>query len=132
MSEDSNQESSTVRKVYVFPKDLADRISAFQKAKKLPSEVEAVRRLLDEALLHRDNDDLLLERLVARLNSDGMVTSAAKDVLVGHPLVASISFPSIDAVEFRMKNGAEYKVYDDGRVFEVDAGVWRKYEVIPF
>lgn len=134
MSDDNTEESLTVRKVYVFPRDLAERIAAFQRAKNLPSEVEAVRRLLDEALLTRDDADLILTRMVNRLKTDGMVTSVAKDILVGHPLVASLEFASIDSVQFTLRDGSRYMVKDDGRAYQWVETNERSYwdDFIPF
>ncbi len=133
MADEEATESQTVRKIYVLPRELADRVAAFQKAKKLPSEVEAVRRLLDEALLYRDDHESIITRIRERLKTDGMVTSVAKDILVGHPLMESLRFPSVDTVQFELKDGGEFRVSDDGTAWVLDSvGEWQDYDPIPF
>lgn len=138
MSEDNTEENLTIRKIYVLPRELADRITAFQKEKKLPSEVEAVRRLLDEALLHRDNPYTLLTRFKERLKSDAMPSSVAKDLLVGHPLITGLGFPSFEEVTFVMKGHGEFSINSEGATFRfVKArNAWESYDVfdddIPF
>ena len=48
------------RKIYVLPKELADRIVSFQRRHRYPSEVEAVRYLLNKALLFSQTPDELM------------------------------------------------------------------------
>lgn len=115
MNDDAAEESVMIRKVYMLPRELVDRIAAFQQDKKLPSEVEAARRLLDEALKYRDTPELIIERFKDRLKSDGIPSSVAKDVLVGHPLVKSIGQEELDAVTFTMKDNRTYRIHGDGR-----------------
>lgn len=125
------------RRVYDLPTELVDRITAFQREKKLPSEVEAVRRLLDEALLHRDSAISLLIRFSERLKGDGMPASVAKDVLVGHPLIEEIGFPDLNSVTFQMKGYGKFSIDDKGSAYQYEHGAWSKvrYEYddeIPF
>ena len=47
--------TGSVRKVYMLPEDLVERIAAYQHKTSISSEVEAVRRLLDDGLKHRDD-----------------------------------------------------------------------------
>lgn len=123
MSDDaSTTQTGSKRRVYDLPIELVDRITAFQKAKRLPSEVEAVRRLLDEALLTRDGVADIVNRLQERLKLDGMVTSVAKDVLVGHPLVSSLSFVGNECVEFRLRSGELMRIWDNGKAYEFEDG----------
>lgn len=133
MNDEKSEESSTVRKVYVFPRELADRIAAFQQAKKLPSEVEAVRRLLDEALLHRDTADDLLSRFAERLKLDAMPASVSRDLLVGHPLIEEIRFPDLNRVIFKMKGFGEFSIRADGAAqhFSDYSGGWQDYDYDP-
>lgn len=134
----SDEPLGSKRRVYDLPMELVDRITAFQRSKKLPSEVEAVRRLLDEALLTRDSAEDIVNRMLERLKSDGMVTSVAKDILVGHPLVTSITFISNDCVQFTLKSREQIRIHDDGMVYEYsdksgyNDGHWIKFERIPF
>lgn len=102
------------RRVYDLPLELVDRITAFQAEKKLPSEVEAVRRLLDEALKYRDTPELIIERFKERLKSDGIPSSVAKDVLVGHPLVKSILQEDLETIAFTMRDGRTFRIHSDG------------------
>lgn len=114
------EESATIRKIYVLPRELVERIASFQEDKKLPSEVEAVRRLLDEALKYRDTPDLIIERFKERLKSDGIPSSVARDVLVGHPLVKNIGQEELDAVTFTMKDDRMFRIWSNGHSEEKD------------
>ncbi|RWR28841.1 hypothetical protein D2T31_12065 [Sinirhodobacter populi] len=120
MSDDGAEESLMIRKVYVLPRELVDRISAFQTDKKLPSEVEAVRRLLDEALKYRDTPELIIERFKERLKTDGMPSSVARDVLVGHPLVTQIKFEERDEISFTIKAEGDFLITPKGKSFRRD------------
>lgn len=126
MSDDESPISK--RRVYDLPTDLVDRITAFQRDKKLPSEVEAVRRLLDEALLHRDSAMSLLNRFSKRLKVDGMPASVAKDILVGHPLIEEIGFPDLSSVTFQMKGFGKFSIDDRGTAHQYEHGAWSKVE----
>jgi len=104
------------RRVYALPGELVERIVEFQREKGYPSEVEAVRRLLDDALKSRDTLARLISRFMTRMGSLRSTVEVAKDVLVGHPLVKSMSFDE-DAVNFEMKDGWEAKINDKGDVW---------------
>jgi hypothetical protein len=104
------------RRVYALPQDLVDRIVEFQREKGYPSEVEAVRRLLDEALKYRDTTDKIVSRFMSRLRSMRITSEVAKDVLVAHPLISTLSFGQ-DHVSFAMKDRLyEVTIYDSGAV----------------
>lgn len=109
----------THRRVYALPADLVDRIVEFQKEKGYPSEVEAVRRLLDDALKSRDTLERLIGRFMTRLGALRSTADVSKDILVAHPLVKTMSF-SEDSVEFAMKDGWSAKIQDDGNVWVWD------------
>lgn len=129
-----NEEISMVRKVYVLPKEMVDRIAAFQEDKRLPSEVEAVRRLLDEALMYRDTPELIVQRFKDRLAVDGIPSSVARDVLVGHPLVKTIGQEEQDAITFAMRDGRVFRVWSNGRSEELDTdynGYGEKWDEFP-
>lgn len=127
----ANDKAMTQRRVYVLPNELVERIVEFQKDKGYPSEVEAVRKLLDEALLHRDDAQSIIQRFKARLSRLRMPTEVAKDVLVGHPLVNEISFER-DSVIFSVKGFGKYKIHSDGTVYEWNSFGTSWDEEIPF
>lgn len=103
------------RRVYALPQEMVDRIVEFQKEKGLPSEVEAVRRLIDEALKSRDDLEKIINRFLGKLNTLRMATEVARDVLVGHPLVAELKFGKRD-VTFTLTDKWIATVTDDGKV----------------
>ena len=106
------------RRVYVLPAEMVDRISAFQKDRRLPSEVEAVRRLLNEALIQRDTPDLIIQRIRDRIAAGSVLSSVAAEVLMGHPLVITIDQEREDAIGFTMRDGRTFQVFNDGGVRE--------------
>jgi hypothetical protein len=107
--------SATQRRVYALPGEMVERIVEYQKEKGFQSEVEAVRRLLDEALKSRDTPEKVLNRFLARLEAHRVVSEAAKDVLVGHPMVESMRWGP-DEVSFQIKGAPEITVRDNGAV----------------
>ena len=109
----ASEKEKTQRRVYVLPTELVERIVAFQEEKNYPSEVEAVRKLLDEALLHRDTAETIIDRFKSRLEKLKMPAEVAKDVLVGHPLISDISFER-DAISFTLNNLEKYRITDKG------------------
>ena len=121
----------TQRRVYVLPSELVDRIVEFQTEKGLPSEVEAVRRLLDEALKHRDTESTVIRRFLSRLDNIRITSEVARDVLVGHPLITEVSFGR-DNVTFSMKGYGKFRIYEDKTVKEDWNGNWRDWDEIPF
>lgn len=98
---------STKRRVYDLPNELVERILEFQKDRGLPSEVEAARRLLDQALKSRDTRESLIGRFLSRLTPGTEPSEAAADVLVGHPLVKGLDFMDDDSVRFRYQRPNE-------------------------
>jgi hypothetical protein len=110
----SNGKEKTQRRVYVLPTELVDRVLAFQIEVGLNSEVEAARRLLDDALKSRDTFKTLVTRFVSRLKETRIPAEVAKDVLVGHPLVQRIQFND-GQIEFGMRDGNEVRIWSDGR-----------------
>lgn len=119
MSDDTSDEKvqghENIRRVYALPSEMVDRIVKFQQQKGLSSEVEAVRRLLDEALKSRDDLDTIINRLLAKLAQTKIASEAAREVLAGHPLVSSIEF-NRDSVSFVLKNSLTASVYENGYV----------------
>jgi hypothetical protein len=110
----ANGKEKTQRRVYVLPAELVERILAFQMEVGLSSEVEAARRLLDDALKSRDTFRTLVTRFVSRLKETRIPAEIAKDVLVGHPLVQRINFKD-GQIEFGMKDGNEVHIWADGK-----------------
>lgn len=123
--DDTPSGSGNIRRVYALPVEMVDRITEFQREKGLASEVEAVRRLLDEALKTRDDLDTIINRLLAKLGQTKIASEAARDVLVGHPLVESMSFPD-GAVAFELKNGERAIVHERGSVSTSDG--WHPHD----
>ena len=109
------------RRVYVLPAELLERVLAFQKETGLPSEVEAVRRLLDDALKSRDTYTTIAERFQAKLKEVRIMSDAVADVLARHPLISMISYMDDDKVQFKLRNGicvtfskdARYEAWDE-------------------
>ncbi|RMC35351.1 hypothetical protein [Paracoccus alkanivorans] len=125
MAKEPDEEQSTghenVRRVYALPAEMVERITQFQREKGLSSEVEAARRLLDEALKSRDNIDSIINRLLAKLGQIKIASEAARDVLIGHPLVAALSFGD-ESVTFTLKSNDKATVFESGYVIIGDKG----------
>lgn len=126
----SKEKETTHRRVYVLPQELVDRIVAFQEEKGYASEVEAVRKLLDEALKSRDDETLIIHRFKQRLQSLRIPSEVAKDVLVGHPLIIDIAFGK-DSVDFSVKDRGKYRILSNGRTFVLDEeqDTWDEWSV---
>lgn len=104
----------TARRVYVLPTDLVERIVAYQNELGLSSEVEAARRLLDEALLSRDDIESIVSRVVLQLKKVRSLREAAREVLASHPLVKKIVYNSND-LEFHMNDGHSAEITERGK-----------------
>jgi hypothetical protein len=103
------------RRVYVLPAELVDRIVEFQQKMGIGSEVEAARRLLDEALKHRDDARAITNRFQARLKETKIMSDITRDVLIGHPLLSSVSMDQSNMIKFSLKTGDRVVIYDNGR-----------------
>ncbi|MGI3900311.1 MAG: hypothetical protein ACRYGP_20915 [Janthinobacterium lividum] len=103
----------TQRRVYVLPTELVERIVAYQNELGLSSEVEAARRLLDEALLSRDTVVSIVSRVVAQLKTVRSLREAAREVLASHPLITHIVFNPADLC-FKTSDGHNVEVTDKG------------------
>ena len=115
-------EPTTQRRVYALPTEMVDRIVEYQKEKGFQSEVEAVRRLLDEALKSRDTPTKIVNRFLARLEVHRVAAEAAKDVLVGHPMVEYLRFER-DRVIAKIAGTPEITIADNGSV-SIDNPSW--------
>ncbi|MFE3839582.1 hypothetical protein [Pseudogemmobacter sonorensis] len=131
MNDDNIEEVTMIRKVYMLPKELVDRIASFQQDKRLPSEVEAVRRLLDEALLYRDTPQTIVERFKDRLRATGLLRAVARDLLAEHPLVININYVEANAVVFSLKDAGTYRVEADGSSYSLDPGYSESWSIFP-
>ncbi|MFT8785281.1 hypothetical protein [Gluconobacter oxydans] len=100
------------RKVYLLPKELVDRIKIYQKDAGLPSEVEAARRLLNEALQSRDNMVQILLQVRDSFKRLRNLRSVAKDVLIEHFNIKNIEFHD-DHIFFETKNGERAVIVDN-------------------
>ena len=101
------------RRVYVLPSELVTRIVAFQHEMGLPSEVEAARRLLDDALKRRDDARDIVQRFKYKLEDTKILSDIARDVLIGHPLISSIHL-SDKHISFKMTDGVDVTIHSDG------------------
>lgn len=129
MADDDNAQQ---RKVYMLDKQLVDRLTNFQRENNLPSEVDAVRHLLDVGLKLLDTDktivwsvlDLVKYRAVSPRN-------AAGTALNGHPKVNWIRFGDTEVV-FALNSGMVYRIHEDGQAemqFGNDlANGWQEYD----
>lgn len=91
------------RKVYLLPEDLVERIKAYQSDVGLPSEVEAARKLLSEALQARDSLDDVMRQAALYFMKDKDLRSLARDVLTRHILVTRVDIDDHE-VRFVLRN----------------------------
>ncbi|UKK92052.1 hypothetical protein L7D45_09025 [Brucella pseudogrignonensis] len=105
-----------IRRVYVLPNELVDRITAFQAERGFSSEVEAVRKLLNDALQSKDTPEILLKRAMERMRIVRVTSEVAREILVGHPLVSEIKFEN-DDIDFWVKSAGHYKINYKGELF---------------
>ncbi len=131
MADNEKEQETSQRRVYVLPNDLVDRIVDFQKSQRLSSEVEAARRLLDEALMRRDDIYTIYDRCDRMLNKNVFIPDIVRAVLVGHPLVQSVNFEG-DAVNFCLINGDNGRLSRSQGVEMWDSGGNKLAPDIPF
>lgn len=115
----ADEKEKTQRRVYVLPTELVERITAFQNDMGLQSEVEAARKLLDEALKRRDDWRAITRRFLERLKQTRFLTDIAGEVLMGHPLVERMSFAQ-NAISFKLLTGEKVTIQNDGSVHAED------------
>ena len=124
----SNDKEKGQRRVYVLPHDLVERIVEYQNEMGIASEVEAARRLLDEALMRRDDWRSIAKRFKERLTETRVLTDIAKDVLIGHPLVSKVAFKT-NSVEFSLSTDENVEINKSGEVTAQDEhGRYMEYE----
>lgn len=103
------------RKVYLLPEDLVERVKSYQAECGLPSEVEAVRRLLSEALQARDSIDDIMKQVRAQFQKDRDLRSVARDVLSGHILVKKLDIEDHE-IRFGLRNMDAGKITRKGEM----------------
>ena len=113
---DMAEKEATERRVYVLPSELVERIRSFQEATGIPSEVEAVRRLLDAALQRRDTIESIMEKIRERLKSEKDLRIISRDILVTHPLVKSIRLTE-DGLYFDLETGQGGQITNNLKTF---------------
>lgn len=136
MTEKENNMASptedTQRKIYVLPKELADRITKFQRRHGYPSEVEAVRHLLNKALLFSQTPDELMTDVWGYLDDAEddakAIENMVKDLLMGHPLVSILSIQK-NGYFITLENGDEYKIGKNGGKLKekIATGEWANW-----
>ncbi|MBE0559925.1 MAG: hypothetical protein IH622_03705 [Ochrobactrum anthropi] len=115
----ADDKEKTQRRVYVLPTDLVERIVAYQQDMGLPSEVEAARRLLDEALMRRDDWRAITNRFLEKLKETRVMSDIAKDILVGHPLVSQVRMDP-GTIKFDLTSGETIEITNNGLVTATD------------
>lgn len=131
----ASDKERTLRRVYVLPTELVDRISAYQEEMGLPSEVEAARRLLDIALQVRDTVETLLEKIRSRFEQERDLRMIAREVLSSHALVRSIEFDKSGNLLFQIEGNSVTGAIDrQGQTFLVRNGQggipeWRPFPI---
>ncbi|GCD73996.1 hypothetical protein NBRC3299_0288 [Acetobacter pasteurianus NBRC 3299] len=103
------------RRVYLLPEELVDRIKAYQSANGIPYEVEAVRRLLNDALQSRDTIDNIMRLISDYFKKDSDLRSIASSVLSSHILVTQINI-SDQSLKFGLRNGDAGEVTRKGNL----------------
>lgn len=124
----ARSKDANVRRVYVLPIELADRITAYQEKKGYNSEVEAVRKLIEVALNMSEDPKSMLIRYVQTLAHVKALDDAAKVVFIGHPLVTDVGFHN-DYIQIFLKDlSGVYRIHEDGRVLISDReqGDWKE------
>lgn len=109
----ASDKEKTQRRVYVLPTELVERIVAYQTEMGLQSEVEAARRLLDEALKSRDDGLAITRRFLEKMKETRLLAEIAKDVLIGHPLITNIGLKS-GGIDFTLTSGETVTIFPDG------------------
>lgn len=110
----AEEKEKSQRRVYGLPPELVERIVQYQKEMGLPSEVEAARRLLDAALMYRDDWKAVVDRFLEKRADSHVLGDAVKAVLVDHPLVKSIDFGE-QSIAFKMKEGIDVRIWKSGK-----------------
>lgn len=127
----NSQTEENQRKIYVLPKELVERISEFQKKNGFSSEVEAVRSLLDKALLSYQTPDDLLHKINNASRSRLELENTIKNYLFGHPLVENISLNK-GRYDFTLINDRQYHIDENNKLYERDPRTGELDSWVPF
>ncbi|AYO83682.1 helix-turn-helix domain-containing protein [Methylobacterium brachiatum] len=111
--------SSLSRVTYVLPNELLERVAEYKNAVGIPSDDEAIRRLIDDALKHRDDYFTIIERLMNKFYVLKSLREAAGYVLANHPLVKNIVFEGND-LKFILNNDYTVNVNSRGSAVITD------------
>jgi len=103
----------TLRRIYMLPESMVNRIVKYQRKAGLPSEVEAARRLIESALKYDDTVETLIETLNLRYQEIRDIRQLIKECLADHPLVRSIEIDG-DSFVFSLVNGDQGSFTRDG------------------
>ncbi|GBQ90930.1 hypothetical protein GCM10007866_18080 [Gluconobacter albidus] len=106
---------ATERRIHVLPVELLERVRSYQNDNSIASEVEAVRRLLSEALQARDTIDDLMKQVRAQFKKDRDFRTLARDILSGHILVKRMEIFDHD-LRFVMRSGDAGKIDRQGKL----------------
>lgn len=109
----------TERRIHVLPIELLERIRKYQEDNNISSEVEAVRRLLNEALQSRDTIENILNQLDAAFEKEKDLRILARDILSTHVLVSNINIDE-NSLCFKLKNGIKGEIDRKGQLFKND------------
>lgn len=93
---------------YVLPNELISKIERFKISIGIPSNDEAVRRIIDNFLKQRDDIVDVIENILTKYKLTKSIREAASIVVANHPLVATVSL-GYDGVGFTF-NDQEYGI----------------------
>ncbi len=109
-------QDATERRVHVLPTELLERVRAFQMANNLPSEVEAVRRLLNEALQSRDTLDDIMKQVLLLYKQRKDFRAITREILSDHILVKKIDIAD-NGLIFVLRSGFAGKIDPAGAAY---------------
>ena len=123
----------TERRIHVLPKELLHRVRAYQNANAIPSEVEAIRRLLNEALQMRDTVEDILQQLHAKWLEEKDLRVLNRDILSTHALIQTVHVTD-RLLSFSLRNSDAGGIDRDGHLqkgYASDDGVPNLVDRVP-
>lgn len=108
------------RRIHVLPKELLERVRRYQQENNIASEVEAVRRLLNEALQNRDNVEDILNQLFSAFENEKDLRILARDILSTHVKIKQVQWGD-DFIKFEHANGKAGVITKKGELFHSDS-----------
>lgn len=119
------------RRVHIIPSELMARVRSFQSDHGIATEVEAIRRLLDRALQHRETGNDIMAKLKDRFGKERNLRVLAREVIAAHSLVTSMTFRD-NEMEFDLADGTRGMIRDDGALFKAAGdGDWEIWNAAP-